>query len=127
MFVDEEALLSIDASGTGIGDVGGDEGADVVARKRSWEMMASKFSSKGKNSSWKKGCEAIVLFGEGEPIYIGSELLVLRKRKPSDSKSCTTKKEAITYNGIQRIKVVIFFSTSHRYCQYALDGQFLLV
>ena len=51
MFVDEEALLAIDVSGTGIGDVGGDEGADVVARKRSWEMMASNFSSKGTNSS----------------------------------------------------------------------------
>ena len=80
LFVDEEALLGIDTSGTGIGEAAGDEGADAVARIRRWEMIDSNSSSKGnENSSRKKGCAAKFSLGDGEPIDIGAELLDLER------------------------------------------------
>ena len=79
--MDEEALLAIDANGTGIGEAAGDEGADTVARIRRWEMIASNSSSKGsENSSRKKGCAAKFSLGDGEPIDTGAELLDLTER-----------------------------------------------
>ena len=80
LFVDEEALLGIDTSGTGIGEAAGDEGADAVARIRRWEMIDSNSSSKGnENSSRKKGCAAKFSLGDGEPIDIGAKLLDLER------------------------------------------------
>ena len=79
--MDEEALLAIDASGTGRGEAAGDEGAETVARIRRWEMMASNSSSKGnENSSRKKGCAAKFSLGDGEPMDIGAKLLDLEER-----------------------------------------------
>lgn len=76
MFVDEEALLGIDTSGTGIGEAAGDEGADAVARIRRWEMIDSNSSSKGNENSSQKTRFSL---GDGEPIDIGAKLLDLER------------------------------------------------